>query len=223
MNNILERIQKLQTRIYKACEINQRDYEQIKLLPVSKHQPLAAIQKVSELGFTKFGENYIQEGIQKANADKNLQFVLIGPLQRNKAKQALINFQEIMTVDRPELVEKLKYLAEQLNLIRKIWIQVNPWSEATKVGGCSASDIKTIFQALNYDKNLPVVGFMAIPPPNNLQAFNNMANIRDVWQQKLGQHLLLSMGMSADLEQAIASGSDQVRIGSALFGDRQSN
>lgn len=223
MNNILKRIQRLQTRIQKACELNQRDYEQIELLPVSKYQPLAIIQRVSELGFTKFGENYIQEGIQKANAAKNLQFVLIGPLQRNKAKQALINFQEIMTVDRPELVERLKYLADQLNLVRKIWIQVNLWSETTKVGGCIASDIKTIFQTLNYDKNLPIVGFMVIPPPNNFQAFNNMADIRDIWQQKLGRRLLLSMGMSADLEQAIASGSDQVRIGSALFGDRQSN
>jgi hypothetical protein len=220
MTGLAERIQKLRTRIRRACEANDRDPARIELLPVSKRQSLDLIREAAGLGFGRFGENYVQEGVQKAQDAPALQFVLIGPLQRNKAKPALASFQEIMTVDRPELAERLRHLAQELDLVRGIWIQVDLWGEATKLGGCTATGAEAVFQALAGDPRLPVQGFMAIPPPEDAQAFRGLADLREAWQQKLGQPLRLSMGMSADLEQAIAAGSDQVRIGTAFFGNR---
>jgi hypothetical protein len=222
MTRLAERITKLRSRIQKACANSGRESEQVELLPVSKRQPLILIQEAAELGFHRFGENYVQEGTGKALAAPGLAFVLIGPLQRNKARQALTGFRELMTVDRPELVERLRRLAEELDLVRGIWIQTDLWDEQTKLGGCDSAGIAAVFQALDGDPRLPVQGFMAIPPPlSPAGAFQAMARLREDWQQRRGQRLRLSMGMSADLEPAIAAGSDQIRIGTAFFGDRQ--
>jgi pyridoxal phosphate enzyme (YggS family) len=220
MTLLADRIAKLRTRIRKASEANGRDPGQIELLPVSKRQSLALVREAAGLGFARFGENYVQEGVQKALEAPELGFVLIGPLQRNKAKLALTSFQEIMTLDRPELAERLRRLAEELDLVRGVWIQADLWGEQTKLGGCDGPGIEAVFQALGGDPRLPVQGFMAIPPPEDAPAFQAMARLRDAWQQKLGRPLRLSMGMSADLEPAIAAGSDQVRIGTAFFGSR---
>jgi len=217
---LAERIQKLRTRIRKACEAGGRDPASVELLPVSKRQPLALVLEAAALGFGRFGENYVQEGAQKALEAPALQFVLIGPLQRNKARQALEHFQEIMTLDRPELAERLRRLADELDLVRGVWIQVDLWGEETKLGGCTATDAEAVFRALAEDPRLPVRGFMAIPPPEDARAFRVLADLRDAWQQRLGRPFRLSMGMSADLEQAVAAGSDQVRIGTAFFGNR---
>ena len=94
MTPLAERIHKLRTRIRKACEAAGRDPAAIELLPVSKRQPLALVLEAAELGFGRFGENYVQEGTLKALAAPDLQFVLIGPLQRNKARQALEHSRE---------------------------------------------------------------------------------------------------------------------------------
>jgi len=220
MTPLAERIHKLRTRIGKACGTHGRDAGAIELLPVSKRQPLSLIQEAAALGFGRFGENYVQEGVQKALDAPSLDFVLIGPLQRNKARHALASFREIMTVDRPELAERLRHLALELDVVRPVWIQVDLWDEATKLGGCAAAGIEAVFLALGSDPRLPVQGFMAIPPPEDAQAFHAMAGLREDWQQRLGRPLRLSMGMSGDLEEAIAAGTDQLRIGTAFFGSR---
>jgi hypothetical protein len=220
MSDLPERIQKLRARIRRACEASGRDPAQVELLPVSKRQPLALIREAAGLGFARFGENYVQEGAQKAQEAPGLQFVLIGPLQRNKARHALGSFREIMTVDRPELAVRLRNLAQELDLARPVWIQVDLWGEASKLGGCDETGAEAVFQALEDDPRLPVQGFMAIPPPEDEQAFRTLARLRGAWEQRRGQRLRLSMGMSADLEQAIAAGTDQLRIGTAFFGSR---
>jgi pyridoxal phosphate enzyme (YggS family) len=220
MNPLCDRVQALQGRIRRACERCGRDPVSVELLPVSKRQPLALIQHASLLGFRTFGENYVQEGSGKAQALPDLRFLLIGPLQRNKAKAALEHFQEIMTIDRPELALRLQTLAAERKLARRIWLQVDLWDEDTKMGGCPASGISPLLQLLEADPWLTLQGFMAIPPPGIPQAFADLTSLRDAWQQKLGQPLRLSMGMSDDLEAAIAAGSDQVRIGTAFFGER---
>jgi pyridoxal phosphate enzyme (YggS family) len=219
MTELAERIHKLRTRIGMACEAGGRDPGTIELLPVSKRQPLTLIQEAAALGFERFGENYVQEGMQKAQDAPALRFVLIGPLQRNKARHAIASFQEIMTVDRPELAERLSHLATELDLVRGVWIQVDLWGEATKLGGCAPTGLEAVFQALD-PARLPVQGFMAIPPPGDGQAFHTLAGLRETWRQKRGRPLRLSMGMSGDLEQAIAAGTDQIRIGTAFFGNR---
>ena len=215
-----ERIEGLRARFQRACEAAGRDSSSVELLPVSKKQPLSLIREAATLGFTRFGENYVQEGADKATASPELSFVLLGPLQRNKAKPALQNFAEIQSLDRPELAERLRRLAEELDLVRPVWIQVDLWDEATKLGGCTEADLPALIAALIGDARLPLRGFMAIPPAEDEGAFARMAGLRERVQQDLGQPLRLSMGMSGDLEAAIAAGSDQIRIGTAFFGER---
>lgn len=220
MNPLADRVQALRERIRIACESSGRDPATVELLPVSKRQPSVLIRQASELSFRTFGENYVQEGVAKAQELPTLGFVLIGPLQRNKAKPALEHFQELMTIDRPELAQRVKRLAEELRLTRGIWIQVDLWDEATKMGGCPASGIDGILRTLEGDPWLTVQGFMAIPPPGAAHAFSELAVLREAWQEKVGRRLRLSMGMSDDLEAAITAGSDQVRVGTAFFGER---
>lgn len=218
--NLRARIEGLQARIQQACATAGRDPGRVELLPVSKRQPPALIQEAAALGYTRFGENYVQEGADKATAFPQLHFVLLGPLQRNKAKPALQHFAELQSLDRPDLAERLRRLAGELDLVRPVWIQVDLWGEATKLGGCAAEDLPTLIAALDGDPRLPLQGLMAIPPPEDAQAFLQMAALRERLQQSLGQPLRLSMGMSDDLEAAIAAGSDQIRIGTAFFGER---
>jgi pyridoxal phosphate enzyme (YggS family) len=218
--SLAERVGELQARIRRACEAAGRDPGSVELLPVSKKQPLALIREAAALGFTRFGENYVQEGADKALALPGPGFVLVGPLQRNKARPALQHFVEIQSIDRLELIERLRRLAEELALVRPVWIQVDLWDEATKLGGCTEGELPLLIEALGGDVRLPLQGFMAIPPPEDEGAFARMADLRERLQQELGQRLRLSMGMSGDLEAAIAAGSDQIRIGTAFFGER---
>ena len=101
--NLQDRIAALRTRITRACEGSGRDPASIELLPVSKKQSLEAIAEAASFGFNRFGENYVQEGAAKAESRPDLAFLLIGPLQRNKAKLALQRFAEIQTLDRMDL------------------------------------------------------------------------------------------------------------------------
>ncbi|HJU84247.1 MAG TPA: YggS family pyridoxal phosphate-dependent enzyme [Holophagaceae bacterium] len=220
MTELSERVARVRDRIAQACAACGREPGSVELLPVSKKQPLSLIDEAAALGFGRFGENYVQEGAAKAEARPELAFTLLGPLQRNKAKVALQRFQEIQTVDSPELVERLARLAEELDLRRGVWIQVDLWSEATKQGGCAEADLPALLEALKAAPRLELRGLMAIPPPEDTQAFTQLAGLRVRLQDRLGAPLRLSMGMSHDLEAAIAAGSDQVRIGTALFGER---
>lgn len=218
--SLTERIHALQDRIQRACAASGRNPAGIELLPVSKRHPLTLIREAAALGFQRFGENYVQEGCEKAQAAPELAFVLLGPLQRNKAKPALQHFGELQSLDRPELADRLRRLTEELDLIRPVWLQVDLWDEATKLGGCAEADLPDLLAALGGDPRLPLHGLMALPPPGEPHAFERMAELRDRLQQELGQPLRLSMGMSDDLEEAIAAGSDQIRIGTAFFGPR---
>lgn len=218
--SLADRVGALRARIDRACEAAGRDPESVELLPVSKKQTLPLIREAAALGFTRFGENYVQEGADKAAAAPDLAFVLIGPLQRNKAKPALQHFAEIQSLDRPDLAERLRRLAEELAVVRPVWIQVDLWNEATKLGGCTEADLPALIAALGADPRLPLRGLMAIPPPEDEGAFAQLAALRDRLQEDLGCPLRLSMGMSADMEAAVAAGSDQIRIGTAFFGER---
>lgn len=217
---LLDRTRALEARIRAACAAAQRRREDVELLPVSKRQPLSRIAEAATQGFTRFGENYVQEGAEKALAAPSLQFVLLGPLQRNKARTALQHFSEIQSLDRPDLADRLRRLAEELGVVRPLWIQVDLWDEATKWGGCTEADLPGVLRALAGDPLLPLRGLMAIPPPGHPTAFLELAALRERLQEDLGHPLRLSMGMSDDLEAAIAAGSDQVRIGTAFFGER---
>ena len=220
MKDLEERVALLRRRIEEACDRSGRMVSEVELLPVSKRQPAALVRQAMALGFARFGENYVQEGSEKAVAIPQAGFLLIGPLQRNKAKPALTHFQEIMTVDRPDLALRLRRLAEEAELVRPVWIQLELWDEASKLGGCVEEEIPAILAALEGSPRLPLQGFLAIPPVAAASAFAELAELRRRWQDRLGKRLRLSMGMSGDLEAAIRAGSDQVRIGTDFFGER---
>ena len=220
MPGLVDRIREVEARIRAACEACGRNPDSVELLPISKRQPPSLIREASLQGYSRFGENYVQEGSAKAREFPDFAFVLTGPLQRNKARLALESFQEIQSLDRPELATRLRHLAEELDLVRKVWIQVDLWGEATKLGGCPREELQALLEALGQDPRLPLQGFMAIPPPGRPEAFAEVDALRREWQESLGHPLRTSLGMSDDLEAAIASGSDQVRIGTAFFGSR---
>lgn len=220
MSELLFRINQVKARVANACLACGRAGDSVEILPVSKFQSESLIREVGQLGYSLFGENYVQEGSAKALHMPDLGFVLTGPLQRNKAKSALQYFREIMSVDRVELVARLRNMASELDVVRPIWIQIDLWHESTKVGGCSREELPALLDALGGDARLPLKGFMAIPPPHQKGCFQEVAVLRDEYQNRLGGTLLLSMGMSDDMEEAIAAGSDQVRIGTAIFGSR---
>ncbi|MDR2697209.1 MAG: YggS family pyridoxal phosphate-dependent enzyme [Holophagales bacterium] len=220
MSGFKERLENIRARMSLAAEACGRDPDSVSLLAVSKFHPAEALRDAMECGITHFAENYVQEGMSKSALLPNATFALIGPLQRNKAKPALLYFRELLTVDRPELALRLVKLAEELDICREIWIQVDLWGEVSKIGGCQPSDVQSVLDAFGASSALPLKGFMAIPPPGMTSAFSELANFRENWRQRLGTQIQLSMGMSDDLEEAIKAGSDQVRVGTALFGER---
>ena len=220
MTELAERIARLRNRIRIACDRADRSAEEVELLPVSKRQPVERIWEALSLGFSRFGENYVQEGTAKAAGVPGARFLLIGPLQRNKSKVALQHFEEILTLDRPDLALRLRRIAEEESLVRPVWIQIELWDQESKQGGCSDKDLPAVLEALQSDPRLPLQGFMAIPPPGQDSAFGELDTLRQHWQDRLGKKLRLSMGMSGDLEPAILAGSDQVRIGTDFFGER---
>jgi pyridoxal phosphate enzyme (YggS family) len=221
MADFKARLEKIRSRISLAANDCGRSPESVSLLAVSKFHPIEALQEAMECGIAHFAENYVQEAATKSAALPGATFALIGPLQRNKAKPALQHFRELMTLDRPELASRLSRIAEELGVCRDVWIQIDLWGEASKMGGCPPEGIQPILDALGSPSGLTLKGFMAIPPMGLASAFSELAVFRNEWQQRLGKQLLLSMGMSDDLEEAIKAGSDQIRIGTALFGERQ--
>lgn len=220
MSGLAARIAQVEARLRRACENAGRDPGSVELLPVSKRQPLDLIREAWNLGYHRFGENYVQEGAAKAAAFPEAAFLLLGPLQRNKTRPALAHFQEILSVDRLALAQRLAAQAAEMDLTRPIWIQVDLWNEATKEGGCPEAALPELMEALRREPRLPLAGLMALPPPGFPGAFHQMARLREAWQDRLGHPVRLSMGMSGDLEVAIAAGSDQVRVGTAFFGAR---
>jgi len=191
------------------------------LVAVSKTQPDGRVQDMLEAGQKLFGENRVQEA-QKRWLDrfgdhrKDIRLHLIGPLQTNKAEDAVKLFDVIETVDREKLIKALVKAADKLGHMPQFYVQVNTGEEAQKAGIVPA-ELKPFLVRLKSEYNLAPNGLMCIPPVNQ-------AASPHFWLlKKLAQsHGLssLSMGMSSDFETATALGATHVRVGSALFGDR---
>jgi PLP dependent protein len=189
------------------------------LLAVSKNQPLSKILPLLEFGHRHFGENRVQEAMQKWPELKflypDLRLHLIGPLQTNKTKEALLLFDVIETIDRSKLAEKIAQHWDRAKDV-KFLIQVNTGLEPQK-SGVFVTDFPQLYRLCVEEFSLPIMGLMCIPPhkedPNiHFQLLSQLARDYGLpW---------LSMGMSQDFPQAIAWGASWIRIGSALFGDR---
>jgi PLP dependent protein len=197
----------------------------VQLLAVSKTQSAEAVRTCHQLGQRAFGENYVQEAIAKIQAlsDLSIEWHLIGPLQSNKCKIVAEHFDWVQTVDREKIVSALSQHRPSYLPPLNVLIQVNVDDEASK-SGCSLADVAYLADEISTHPNLLLRGLMAIPAPslsNNGQAFATMRTLFNTLKTRFAGIDTLSMGMSDDFPLAIAHGANLVRIGSALFGQRQ--
>lgn len=196
-----------------------REPGSVQLIAVSKVQPNARVAAVLNEGHRCFGENRVQEALGKwpdfAQRFSGLDLHLIGPLQTNKARQAMELFQSIHTLDRPKLAKTLARLAQELGQCPDLFIQVNTGAEPQKAGILPADTDDFISECRALD--LPLKGLMCIPP-----VAEDAAEHFTLLAEMAARNGLsgLSMGMSGDFETAIAHGATHVRVGSAIFGAR---
>jgi pyridoxal phosphate enzyme (YggS family) len=215
-----ERLSQVEAAIAKAAGLARRAPEEVTLIAVSKTHPAEAIIPLLEAGHRHFGENRVQEAQAKWPALRerfpDLTLHLIGQLQSNKAEEAVALFDCIHSVDRASLVAALAKAVEKAGRAPQCFIQVNIGDEPQK-GGCPVAELPAL---LDYSREagLPVTGLMCIPPAEVEPApyFALLAKLA-------GRHGLpaLSMGMSADYETAVTIGATHVRVGTALFGERE--
>ena len=223
MSTIADNIGQVSQRIRAAADAVQRDASSIHLLAVSKTKPAQAVREAYAAGMHDFGENYLQEalGKQVELTDLPLSWHFIGPIQSNKTRAIAENFAWVHSVDRLKIAQRLSEQRPADLPPLNICIQVNVSGEASK-SGCTPADLPALANAIIALPRLSLRGLMAIPEPTDDRAAQDaaFATVRDL-QASLNLALdTLSMGMSHDLESAIAQGATWVRIGTALFGAR---
>jgi hypothetical protein len=223
MSTIAENIAKVGVRIREAAQASQRDFRHIGLLAVSKTKPADAVREAFAAGVSNFGENYLQEALDKQAQLSDLPVVwhFIGPIQSNKTKPIAEHFAWVHSVDRLKIAERLSAQRPAHLPPLNICLQVNVSGEASKAG-CSADELPALAHAVTQLPNLRLRGLMTIPEPTDdvaeqRAAFARLRTLQDSLNLGLDT---LSMGMSHDLEAAIAEGATWVRIGTALFGAR---
>lgn len=226
MTMIPDRLQMVRQRMLEACARHGRDPSSVQLLAVSKTHGCEMIEAAYRAGQTVFGENYVQEAVEKITALHHLplQWHCIGPIQSNKTRLVSEHFDWIHTVDRLKIAQRLSEQRPLSIAPLQVCIQVNVDGGATKSGVVPA-DALALGQAVRELPRLQLRGLMCIPEPApDFEASCILfKRVRALFASLNAQGLeldTLSMGMSADLEAAIASGSTMVRVGSAIFGER---
>ena len=220
MSTIAGNIAQVEARIRAAALAVHRDVTSIHLLAVSKTKPAAALREAHAAGVRDFGENYLQEARAKQIelADLPLCWHFIGPIQSNKTRDIAEHFAWVHSVDRLKIAQRLSEQRPADLPPLNICIQVNVSGEASK-SGCTPADLPALAAAISALPRLKLRGLMAIPEPTEDRAEQDaaFAQVRSL-QERLNMGLdTLSMGMSHDLESAIAQGATWVRIGTALF------
>ncbi|PYG30417.1 YggS family pyridoxal phosphate-dependent enzyme [Pelagimonas varians] len=209
----------IQIRIQAACKKAGRTPSDVELIAVSKVQPLDRVEAVLKEGHKVFGENRVQEAAGKWPDFKSrydgISLHLLGPLQSNKARQAMDLFDTIHSLDRIKLANAIARLAQEIGHCPELFIQVNTGEEPQKAGILPAETDTFVAQARALD--LPIKGLMCIPPAEETPSLH-FSLLRKLAERNGLQGL--SMGMSADFEQAIAFGATHIRVGSAIFGER---
>lgn len=223
MSTIADNILQVSSRIQAAAKAAHRDENSIHLLAVSKTKPAQALREAYAAGLRDFGENYLQEalGKQLELADLPLIWHFIGPIQSNKTRAIAEHFDWVHSVDRLKIAQRLSEQRPAELPPLNICIQVNVSGEASK-SGCTPADLPALAEAIGALPRLKLRGLMAIPEPTEERAEQDAAFAAvQTLQASLALPLdTLSMGMSHDLESAIAQGATWVRIGTALFGAR---
>jgi pyridoxal phosphate enzyme (YggS family) len=227
MSAIADNLQAVLSRIARAAEAAGRSPQSIRLLAVSKTKPLADVLEAAAAGQCAFGENYVQEGVEKllaADLDKKLEWHFIGPLQSNKTRLVAEHFAWVHSVDRLKIAERLSAQRPENLPPLQVCLQVNVSGEASK-SGCQPADVPALCAAIAGLPHLQLRGLMTIPEPvdDPLAQRQPFRQLRELAAQVQATGIALdtlSMGMSHDLEAAIAEGATLVRIGTAIFGER---
>ncbi len=228
MAMIADNIQQVHQRLARACEAAARPVESVTLLVVSKTFGPVAVREAFAAGECRFGENYVQEGIDKiaalAELRSQLEWHLIGPLQSNKTRIVAEQFDWVHSVDRLKLAQRLNDQRPADAPPLQVCLQVNISGEASK-SGLAPGEVIAVAQAVAVLPRLRLRGLMAIPEPAVEFAAQRVPHraLHALLQALNDQGLALdtlSIGMSADLEAAVAEGATVVRVGSAIFGAR---
>lgn len=225
MSHIAERMQGVRERIAAAAVAAGRQPEEIRVLAVSKTFPAAAIAEAHAAGQTAFGENYVQEALGKINALRSLpqlEWHMIGPLQANKTTPAAASFSWVHSIDRLKVAQRLSMARPAAAGPLSVCVQVNISGEPTK-SGVPPGEALQLARAVAGLPQLQLRGLMGIAEAGAREAALQFRALRGLYDALRAEGLALdtlSMGMSADLECAIAEGSTMVRVGSAIFGER---
>jgi len=225
-----ERYDAVRARIAAACAAAGRDAGAVRLLAVSKTFPAARVLELAALGQRAFGESYLQEALPKISQcrverpDFALEWHFVGPVQSNKTRPIAETFDWVQSVDRERIARRLAEQRPPAMGPLNVCLQVNVSGEASK-SGCEPADAPAIARAIASLPLLRLRGVMAIPAPTDDNAAQRAqcAAVRSIYERLRADGFdldTLSMGMSADLEAAIAEGSTMVRVGTAIFGAR---
>jgi len=227
--SVADRLAEVRGRIVSAARSAGRDPATVRLIAVSKTFPVHLIREACAAGQRDFGENRVQEGLQKISAatDLEIRWHLLGHLQANKARKAGLAFAVIHGVDSIELLQKLEAAAGDAGRSPELLIQVDLAGEATK-HGLPPDEVPRLFEAAAAVRAARVVGLMTMPPipatpEDSRPYFRRLRELRDEWLGSgVPAPLLreLSMGMSGDFEIAVQEGATMVRVGTAIFGSR---
>ena len=226
MSAIADNLQAVQARISNAAAAVGRSPESVRLLAVSKTWPAAAVREAAAAGQRAFGENYVQEGVDKVEALRalDLEWHFIGPLQSNKTRPVANAFDWVHGIDRLRIAERLSAQRDVHLPPLNVCIQVNVSGEDSKSGVAPAEAV-ALAHAVAALPRLRLRGLMCIPEPSTDEAvlrarFAVLRGLRDELRSAGLVLDTLSMGMSHDLEPAIAEGASIVRVGTAIFGER---
>lgn len=225
--SLQERVDAVIERMAQACARCGRDPSSVQLIAVSKTYEAETIRAAAECGLRVFGESKVQEAKAKIPlCPGNLTWHMIGHLQRNKVGMAVELFDRIHSVDSQRLLEAVDHASSESGKTMPVLLEVNVSGEASKFG-LPPEDVPAVLTAANGLNHVTVVGLMTMPPftdePEKARAhFRKLRELRDQWRDELGFGLEeLSMGMSHDFEVAIEEGATWVRVGTAIFGERE--
>jgi pyridoxal phosphate enzyme (YggS family) len=230
MSSIADRLTVVRERIAAAARSAGRDPSSVRLVAVSKTFPLEAVREAWLAGQRDFGENRVQEALQKiaASTDLTIRWHLLGHLQANKARKAAPAFSMIQSVDSVELLQRLDRAAVESGAAPHLLVQVDLAREATKFGA-SRDEARRILEAASRCEAARVTGLMTLPPVPDIPEdarpwFRELRELRDTWRADgvpAAMLAELSMGMSGDFEVAVQEGATIVRVGTAVFGSRE--
>ena len=226
MTPISANLQAVHARIAAAARAAGRDEKDVSLLAVSKTWPAECVRLAAAAGQHAFGENYVQEGVAKVAELESLglEWHFIGPLQSNKTRPVAEHFDWVHSIERMKIAERLSEQRPAGKVPLNVCLQVNVSGEASK-SGCAPDEAVALAKAIAALPNLRLRGLMCIPEPvEDVEAQRRpFRQLRELYEQLRAEGLpldTLSMGMSHDIEAAIAEGATMVRVGTAIFGER---